>query len=229
MFTSPQVRPGRRDDRTPFTRALPPTALCALAAALLVPAPLDAQSADSSGARYAAEAPPSPRYWRDFSLGSAASITAHELAHIAVALALGKHPTFGFDEFRPTIYSGINSHVEPHKQFLFSAAGLTAQSLIDEAILDVPHWRGAAFERGVLAGGIATTVFYLTIGRSGSVSDVDFMARTRALTKTQITLIYGGLAAIQTLRIWRDGHYDDFFVAPRPTGALDIGFRLTPR
>ena len=33
-------------------------------------------------------------------------------------------------------------------------------------------------------------MFYLTIGRTGSVSDVDFMARTRVLNKTQITLIY---------------------------------------
>ena len=188
-----------------------------------------AQAADSSAARDSAMAPPSPRYWRDFSLGSATSLLAHELAHITVALALGKHPSFGFDELRPTIYSGINSHVEPHKQFLFSAAGLTAQSLLDEAILDIPHWRGGAFERGVLAGGIGTTVFYLTIGRSGSVSDVDFMARTHALTKTQITLIYGGVAAIHTFRMWRDSHYADFFVAPRPSGALDFGFRLTGR
>ena len=226
MFTSSEVRPGRRDNRIPSTRALRPTALRAVAAALLVPATLDAQSADSSGARYAAEAPASPRFWRDFSLGSATSLMAHELAHIGVALALGRHPTFGFDELRPTIYSGINSHVEPHKQFLFSAAGLTAQSVIDEAILDIPHWRGAAFERGVLAGGIGTTVFYLTIGRWGSVSDVDFMARTHALTKTQITIIYGGVAALHTLRIWRDSHYDGFFVAPRQSGAVDVGLRF---
>ena len=52
------------------------------------------------------------------------------------------------------------------------------QTLIDEAILDIPHRRGAAFERGILGGGIGTTVFYLTIGRRGSVSDVDFIART---------------------------------------------------
>ncbi len=190
---------------------------------------LGAQAADSSTARDATIAPPSPRYWRDFSLGSATSVLAHELAHITVALALGKHPSFGFDKLRPTIYSGISSHVEPHKQFLFSAAGLTAQSLIDEAILDIPHWRGGAFERGVLAGGIGTTAFYLTIGRSGSVSDVDFMARTHALTKTQITLIYGGVAAIHTFRICRDSHYDDFFVAPRPDGAIQLGFRRLVR
>ena len=182
-------RPCGRDDRPRSHIVVRSASLCALATALLSPALVGAQTADSSAARDAAKAPPSPRYWRDFSLGSATSLLAHELAHITVALALGKHPSFGFDELRPTIYSGINSHVEPHKQFLFSAAGLTAQSLLDEAILDIPHWRGGAFERGVLAGGIGTTVFYLTIGRSGSVSDVDFMARTHALTKTQITLI----------------------------------------
>ena len=54
------------------------------------------------------------------------------------------------------------------------------QSVIDEAILDIPHRRGSAFERGLLAGGIGTTLFYLTIGRRGSVSDVDFIARTHA-------------------------------------------------
>jgi hypothetical protein len=190
------------------------------------PGGISAQTPDSSGYRGASAAPMSSHYWRDFDLGAATSVLAHELAHVGVALALGKHPTFGFDELRPTIYSGINSHIEPHKQFLFSAAGLTAQSVIDEAILDIPHDRGAPFERGVLAGGIGTTLFYLTIGRWGSVSDVDFMARTHALTKTQITLIYGSVAAFQSLRIWHDARYADFFVAPHPNGPIEIGFAL---
>ena len=124
----------------------------------------------------------------------AASILLHEGAHVVTALAVGGDPSFGFDKLRPTIYSGINSRIAPHKPFLFSASGLAVQSLLDEAILDVPHSRGGVFERGLLGGGIGTTIFYLTIGRTGSVSDVDFMARTRALTKTQITVILGGIA-----------------------------------
>ncbi len=136
---------------------------------------------------------------------------------------MGAHPTFGFDKGRPTVYSGINSREAPHKQFLFSAAGLTVQSLLDEAILDVPHTRGRAFERGLLAGGIGTTLFYLTIGRRGSVSDVDFMARTHALTITQVTLIFGGVAAMHSIRIARDPHYANFFARPRAGGGLDLG------
>ena len=96
-------------------------------------------------------------------LGATTSILLHEAGHITACRSpLGADPTFGFDKLRPTIYSGIDSHTEPHKQFLFSVAGLTVQSLIDEAILDIPHARGSAFERGMLGGGIGTTVFYLT-------------------------------------------------------------------
>jgi hypothetical protein len=167
----------------------------------------------------------SPNYWKIFGLGASTSILLHEVAHITVALAVGAHPTFGFDKLRPTVYSGINSHLDPRKQFLFSAAGLTIQSLIDEGILDIPHTRGSAFERGMLGGGIGTTLFYLTIGRTGSVSDVDFMARTRALSKAQVTLIFGSVAAIHSIRISRDPHYANFFARPRD-GRLDVGMRF---
>jgi hypothetical protein len=109
------------------------------------PATVDAQSRDSVAL--------SPNYWQKLTLGAVTSILLHESAHIAVALAVGS-PQFGFDKLRPTIYSGIDSHLEPHKQYLFSVAGLTMQSVIDEAILDIPHHRGSAFERGVLGGGI---------------------------------------------------------------------------
>lgn len=171
-------------------------------------------------------APVSPNYWQKFAYGFATSILAHEAAHILTSFALGRHPSFGFDELRPTIFSGIDSHLEPHKQFLFSASGMTMQALIDEGILDIPHSRGSAFERGVLGGGIGTTVFYLTIGRRGSVSDVDFMARTHALTKTQITLIFGGVAAVHSYRISRDKRYANFFARPRGDGGLDLGWSL---
>jgi hypothetical protein len=92
--------------------------------------------------------------------------------------------------------------------------GLNVQAALDEGILDVPHRRGAPFERGVLAGGIATALFYVTIGRTAAVSDVDFMARTSSLSKTDITLIYGGVAVLHALRIHHDERYADFFVRP---------------
>ena len=167
-------------------------------------------------------------YWRPFIAGAVTSILIHEAGHVATSLVLGAHPTFGFDELRPTVYSGIDSRREPHKQFLFSSAGLTVQSLLDEVILDAPHG-GSPFERGLLAGGIGTTVFYLTIGRWGYVSDVDFMARTRALNKTQITLIYGSVAALHAWRISRDEHYADFFARPTSDGRLMIGATIGVR
>jgi hypothetical protein len=166
-------------------------------------------------------------YWRHFGYGVATSLALHEMAHVMTAEAVGGHPWFGFDKLRPTIYSGINSQLEPHKQFLFSAAGLTIQSLVDEAILDIPHARGSAFERGVLGGGIGTTLFYLTIGRRGSVSDVDFMARTHAMTITQVTLLFGGVAALHTFRISRDRHYANFFARPAPNGRVELGVQLS--
>lgn len=166
-------------------------------------------------------------YWRDMSAGFAASILGHEAAHVATSLVLGGHVTFGFDKGRPTVYSGFSITKEPHKQFLFSSMGLNAQAAFDEAILDVPHDRGAPFERGVLAGGIATALFYVTIGRTASVSDVDFMARTSSLTKTDITLIYGGIALLHTLRVSRDGHYANFFVRPAPVGQPGLKVGLT--
>lgn len=166
------------------------------------------------------------RYWRPFVLGFAASILVHEAGHVGAALALGGRPGFGFDRARPTIYSGLNEELRPHQQFLFSSAGLTVQALLDELILDVPHGRGSPFERGILAGGIGTTVFYLTIGRSGSVSDVDFMARTSGLSKTQLTLIYGGVAAMHSVRIARDGRYANFFARPDADGRVRIGIDL---
>jgi hypothetical protein len=168
-------------------------------------------------------------YWRRFAYGAATSLALHEIAHVVTAKAVGGSPWFGFDKLRPTIYSGINSQLEPHKQFLFSASGLTIQTLVDEAILDIPHSRGSAFERGVLGGGIGTTLFYLTIGRRGSVSDVDFMARTHAMTITQITLLFGGVAALHAFRISHDRHYANFFARPAPDGHLDVGVQLGAR
>lgn len=168
----------------------------------------------------------SGHYWRNFAAGFATSILSHEAAHVGTAVALGAHPWLGFDKARPTVYSGLDATAEPHKQFLFSSAGLDAQALLDETILDVPHHRGAAFERGVLAGGIGTALFYVTIGRWGRVSDIDFIARTHALNKTQATLIYGGVAALHTWRVSRDGRYANFFARPDSRGRVAVGVDL---
>ena len=189
-------------------------------------------AANASAQSTPSDSPPatlSPTYWRDVGYGATASLLLHEAGHVITALALGARPTFGFDALRPTIYSGLDSRVQPHKQFLFSAAGLTTQSLVDEAILDIPHSRGSSFERGILAGGIATTAFYLTIGRSGSVSDVAYMARMHGMTKTQITLLYGGVAAVHALRIAGSVRYSNFFARPRDDGGMDVGIDLTGR
>jgi hypothetical protein len=194
-----------------------------LASVLLIaglPAPANAQQSsppDSAGS--------SDGYWKRFALGAGVSLLAHESAHILTSLLLGFHPYIAFDKGRPTVFSGIDSNKYPHDQFLFSAAGLTTQALIDEAILDIPHSRGGAFERGLLAGGIGTTLFYVTIGRNGSVSDITVMARTGSLSKTQLSLIFGGLSAIHAFRISRDSSYAHFFVRPTRNGAaLGISF-----
>ncbi len=161
-------------------------------------------------------------YWQRFALGFGISLFAHEAAHFLTSIALGAHPYVAFDHGRPTVFSGIDSYEHPHKQFLFSAAGLTTQTIIDEAILDIPHSRGGAIERGILAGGIGTTLFYVTFGRNGSVSDIALMARTSSLSKTQVSLVFGGISAIQALRISRDSSYSHFFVRPTDNG-LRIG------
>lgn len=206
-------------------------ALRVLVLAATLAHPLVAQTtAPAAGA----DSIPAPRgarhYWRAFAAGFATSLLAHESAHVVTSYAVGSHPTFGFDKGRPTVYSNINVARDPEKQFLFSSMGLNVQAALDEGILDVPHVRGAAFERGVLASGIATALFYITIGRTASVSDVDFMARTSSLSKSNIALIYGGVAALHTVRISRDGHYANFFVRPNGVGegGMRVGMRLSP-
>jgi hypothetical protein len=51
------------------------------------------------------------------------------------------------------------------------------------------------------------------------VSDISFMARTSSLSKTQVSLIFGGLSAIHAWRVWRDPRYTHFFVRPTENGA----------
>ena len=165
---------------------------------------------------------------RNLALGFLTSLAAHESAHLAAAYAVGSHPSFGFDKGRPTIYSNVDWRTHPRDQFIFSSAGMTVQMLLDEGVLDLPHRRGGAFERGILAGGIATVAFYTTIGRSASVSDVTFMARTSKLSITGVSLIYGSVAALHVLRIRHDHHYAHFFTAPDADGRLRVGVRVLP-
>ena len=203
-----------------------------LVALLLVAGAADgarAQAGEPRAVTDTAAVPHVRTYWRNFAAGFATSLLAHETAHVVTALALGSHPSFGFDKGRPTVYSGIDAQLEPRKQFLFSSMGLNVQAALDEGILDVPHARGAAFERGVLASGIATALFYVTIGRTASVSDVDYMARTSSLSRTDIAFIYGGVAAMHAVRISRSGRYANFFVRPagRGEGGMHVGVRLS--
>jgi hypothetical protein len=204
--------------------------LCAATTAQAQRAP-SSSAASAAASQTAASADSvrlSPHYWRYFAAGFGASILLHEAGHVGMSYALGAHPTFGFNKGRPTIYSGISATADPHKQFLFSSIGLTLQALLDEGILDVPHHRGSAFERGVLGGGIGTTLFYLTIGRVGSVSDVAYMSRTHALTGTEVTLLFGGVAAMHTFRIARDRHYANFFARPEANGSIAAGVSISP-
>lgn len=192
---------------------------------MLLASPLRAQVTPAADS--AAQVTPSrDHYWRSLGAGFATSLLAHEAAHVVTSLALGKRPSFGFDKGRPTVYSGIVAEQEPRKQFLFSSMGLNVQASLDELILDVPHAAGSPFERGILAGGIGTALFYVTIGRTASVSDVDFMARTSSLSKSQISLIYGGVAALHTVRIARDGRYANFFLRPGSESGLAVGVRI---
>jgi hypothetical protein len=209
--------------RRPLRHAI---ALCALLPLLAIE--LRAQTVTGAPRDSATDvrtrAPRPPHYWRRVGAGFAASILAHEAAHVVTAIVVGGRPTIGLSKGRPTVFSGIDASAEPAKQFLFSSMGLNVQAAIDEAILDVPHPRGAPFERGVLAGGIATALFYITLGRTASVSDVDFMARTSSLSKTDISLIYGGVAIMHLVRIRANDRYADFFA--RPMGAGQTGLRV---
>jgi len=174
---------------------------------------------------------PQPHYKLRFAAGFVTSILAHESGHIIASYAVGGHPSFGFNHWRPTIYSGIDSRIDPHKQFIFSSAGLTVQTLLDETLLDIPHARGSIagpFERGIIAGGIGTVLFYITLGRTGTVSDVTFMANTSSLSKTQISLIYGGMAALHVVRIHFKDRFAHFFTVPDGSGHLRVGMSLAP-
>jgi hypothetical protein len=52
------------------------------------------------------------------------------------------------------------------------------------------------------------------------------MARTHALTKTQVTLIFGGIALEHSIRISRDPNYANFFARPSADGRVRLGMEL---
>jgi hypothetical protein len=206
-------------------------AAASVSAAALAAPPLLAQAAVADSAPGAPALVPQPHYKLRFAVGFISSILAHESGHVIASYAVGGHPSFGFNHGRPTVYSGIDSRLDPHKQFIFSSAGLTVQTLLDETLLDVPHAKGSVagpFERGLLAGGLGTVLFYITLGRNGSVSDVSFMSRTSSLTKTQISFIYGSIAVMHAVRIHVKDRYAHFFSAPDDTGHLRIGMSISP-
>jgi hypothetical protein len=197
-------------------------------AALLVAAasPVLAQkTAPDSGAE-AVNAAPVGRHWPRMALGFATSILAHETGHFVSAVALGAKPYVGFDNGRPTVYSGLYVDTQAHKQLIFATSGLAVQAVIDELILDLPHSRGSAFERGILTGGIATSLFYATLGRNGEVSDIAMMSRTSSLSKTQASMIFVGISALHALRISRNEYYANFFYRPTSSGNMQIGVQI---
>jgi hypothetical protein len=208
-----------------------PLTLAAFLAFTLVTRSLSAQAVPADSIARPVAPVPQSHYKLRFALGFISSILAHESGHIIASYAVGGHPSFGFDHGRPTIYSGIDSRLDPHKQFIFSSAGLTVQTLLDETLLDVPHAKGSIagpFERGLLAGGLGTVLFYITLGRNGSVSDVSFMSRTSSLSKNQISMIFGGIAALQAVRIHVKDRYAHFFAVPDANGRYRIGMSIMP-
>lgn len=60
------------------------------------------------------------------------------------------------------------------------------------------------------------------------MSDVDYMARTSSLSKTDVSLIYGAVALMHAVRIHFDGRYANFLVHPMPAGeqGMRLGVRL---
>jgi hypothetical protein len=154
--------------------------------------------------------------------GFATSIAAHEAGHVAAALAVGGKPSFGFDNGRPVVYSGIDPVKDPDKQLLFSGAGLAVQIVMDELLLDIPRGRAGSFERGVLAGGITTGLFYALLGRNSSVSDVNNIAETSGLSKATVGVILGSISVLHVVRVVRGERFADFFAAPGTDGELRI-------
>src|SRR5262249_34840144 len=106
----------RVDRRWRYYTAPALRAIAVTASLLAVAVPCRAESASDTDS-IAIKTTSRTAYWTRFTAGAISSILLHEAGHIATSYAVGGHPSFGFDDFRPTIYSGIDSHIEPHKQF----------------------------------------------------------------------------------------------------------------
>ncbi len=175
-----------------------------------------------------AQAPPATRHfsWPRFGEGVLVSVAAHELGHIASALALGGSPSLAFDEGRPVIESGIDGVVHPARAFSFSASGMAVQLAANEAILDWPHGNrpAGAFARGFLVGGIATVAFYVTLGRTAKVGDMAQMEMFSSLSPWTLTAIFGGVALSDAVRLIVNPRYGSLFLMPLPDGHLALGF-----
>ena len=185
------------------------------------PLALDSTRADSARRSRAG-----PRhYWKKFAAGFASSILAHEGAHVVTAYAVGGHPTIGIQQGTPDRLLGdLRSSCSRTSSSSSRAWASTSRRRWTRGSSTCRTVAAPRSSAGVLAGGIATALFYVTIGRTASVSDVDFMARTSSLSKTDITIIYGGVAALHALRIHRDERYADFFV--RPDTSAGKGLRV---
>jgi hypothetical protein len=163
---------------------------------------------------------------RAWVLGAVTSLTAHEASHILASYAQGRHPSLRLDKGRPTIFSGINIYSEPHKQLVFSSAGLVTQAVLDELVLDLPHASDSPFKRGMLACGLGTVLFYVTFGRNGAVSDIALIARTSGMSKGEVSLIAGSVAAVHALRFHFDRRFGSLFFEPTYDGRqVRLGFR----
>jgi hypothetical protein len=46
------------------------------------------------------------------------------------------------------------------------------------------------------------------------------------MTRNQSTLVFGTVAALQTIRIARDSHYANFFARPNREGGMDVGVNI---
>ena len=168
--------------------------------------------------------------WPRFAAGVATSLLAHEAAHFTASILVGATPGLRFDRWRPVVESGIDEARNPAKQFVFSSGGMTVQLLLNEILLDVPHGPGPAgeFERGILAAGVGTVLFYFTVGRTSQIGDVWHMAQTSGLSTWTLTAIFGGVAATQVVRIVLRDRYMPFFAFPTPAGGLAVGATLRP-
>ena len=129
------------------------------------------------------------------------------------------------DSGRPVIRSGIDPNADPAGPFAFSAAGMGTQLPINEVVFLLPHRapRASAFEYGLMAGGIGTVAFYLSVGRSSEVGDVQQMVQHSGLSTWGVTAIFGGVALAEIVRLALSKRYLNFFATPTPQNELAFG------